>query len=317
MNENRITEILKAFEFYDKEYKREEVEAAVELQEEITPHLMAVLEEILANPSEYASNRTYFTHMYAVVLLAYFEEQAAHRVIIDLFSLPGEIPDQLFGDMTTEMLPTLLIKTCGGELDLIKSFALNKEANQYCRGSALQAMVLAVADGMITREDALAFFAPLFTGNEAEPDSLFWSMLATYVNDLYPEELLDVINQAYEDKLIQSFFIGYDEFQRSLKMGKEKTLMKLPDKLRMFSPHNVHDYLSSWACFNQNQSSLLDVAMLAAASKKASKKKVSSRKRTPSKKATIPKSGEISKSSPLPTKRKKKKSKASRKKKKR
>lgn len=259
--------------------------------------------------------------MYAVVLLAYFEEQAAHRVIIDLFSLPSEIPDQLFGDMTTEMLPTLLIKTCGGKLDLIKSLALNKEANQYCRGSAFQAMVLAVADGTITRKDALAFFAPLFTGNEAEPDSLFWSMLATYVNDLYPEELMDVINQAYEDELIQSFFIGYNEFLRNLKAGKEKTLMKLPDKLRMFLHDNVHDYLSSWACFNQNQSSLLDVAMLMAASKKASSKRVSSRKRRPSKKVTTPeqetsKKATIPKSSPLPT-RKKKKSRASRKKKKR
>lgn len=320
MSEKRIAEILKAFEFYDKEYKRDEVDAAVELQEEITPHLIAVLESILANPSEYASNPAYFTHMYAVVLLAYFEEQAAHRVIIDLFSLPGEIPDQLFGDMTTETLPTLLIKTCGEKLDLIKSFALNKEANEYCRGSALRAMVLAVADGMIAREEALTFFAPLFTGNQAEPDSSFWSMLASCVNDLYPEELMDVIKQAYEDELILPFFIGYKEFLRTLKVGKEKTLMQLPNKLRLYRQDNVHDYLSSWACFKQDKPSAYDLALLAAAaSKKESKKRSSSRKKTPSSKESSPKKAS-KKQAPIPNiskiaKRKKKKSRASRKKK--
>jgi len=53
MSENRIAEILQGFELYNGNYKRAEVDAAVELQEEITPHLITILERMLANPSEY------------------------------------------------------------------------------------------------------------------------------------------------------------------------------------------------------------------------------------------------------------------------
>ena len=41
MTDSKITEILKAFEVFDGVYKRAEVDAALELQEEITPHLIA------------------------------------------------------------------------------------------------------------------------------------------------------------------------------------------------------------------------------------------------------------------------------------
>lgn len=54
MNDSRITEILKAFELFDGVYKRAEVDAALELQEEITPHLIGVLEEVLLDPASYA-----------------------------------------------------------------------------------------------------------------------------------------------------------------------------------------------------------------------------------------------------------------------
>lgn len=314
MNENRIAEILKAFEFYDEEYKREEIEAAIELQKDITPHLIAILEEMLINTSKYLANRDYIIEMYVLVLLGHFREPTAHQVIIDLFSLPGELPEQLFGDMKTEILPALLVRTCNREIDSIKSFVLNKEANEYCRGAGLEAIMFAVADGIIAREEALTFFASLFTGNEDRRGSIFWSILAACVRDLYPEELMEVIKQGYKDELISPFFIDDEEFRRTLRAGKEQALLRLQDKFRRRVPDDVHDYISSWPCFKQDKpkTSPLDFAILAA----ASKKRVNSRRRTPRKNGTTPKSGEISKSRPLP-KRKKKKSKAARKKKKR
>ncbi|MGB0387900.1 MAG: DUF1186 domain-containing protein [Ardenticatenaceae bacterium] len=322
MSENRIAEIVKAFEFEDEIYKRAEIDAAIELQEEITPHLIAILEDMLVNTSKYLANQDYIIQMYVLVLLAHFKERASHQVIVDLFSLPGEIPDKLFGDMKTEILPALLLKTCDGDLELIKSFILNKEANQYCRGAGLEAIMFAVADGIISREEALPFFASLFTGNEDAEGSIFWSILAVCVRDLYPEELMDVIRQGYEDELISPFFIAPEEFRRTLIVGKEQTLRRLQDKLRRQVPDNVHDYISSWPCFKQDEPSPFDLAILAAAeSKKRSRKSVSSPNRTPSSRKSSPKKA-ASKKGAIPNiskiaKRKKKKSRASRKKKKR
>ena len=51
-----ISEILKSFEIYDKKYKRKEIDAALNQREEITPHLISVLEKVLRNPEKYAED---------------------------------------------------------------------------------------------------------------------------------------------------------------------------------------------------------------------------------------------------------------------
>ena len=277
MNDTRIAEILKAFEVFDGTYKRTEVDAALELQDEITPHLIGILEEALADPVAYASAQGY-AHVYALVLLGHFREHRAHRAIVELFSLPPDIPYQLFGDLITETLPIVLFRTCDGSVDLIKSLALNRSADEYCRGSALRALVYAAADGMIPRDEVLAFFGSLFTGDEAPADSDFWSMLASRVCALYPEELMGVIEQAYQDGLISSWFIGYESFREALKRGKEQALNRVKEEIRRQSPDDVHSYMSWWACFQPEQSVSPSVSSSISRREKPKKRPGSSKK---------------------------------------
>ena len=82
------------------------VDAAIALKDEITPHLIGVLEKLLANPNDYIANPDHYGHIYAVILLGYFGEPRAHEVIVDVFSLPGRVSNDLFGDIITEYLPT-------------------------------------------------------------------------------------------------------------------------------------------------------------------------------------------------------------------
>jgi len=254
-NSLRIAEILKAFELFDGVYKHAQVDAALELQEEITPHLIGVLEQVLSDPASYADNQDYYAHIYALILLGHFEEHRAHRVIVELFSLPPDLPYQLFGDLVTENLPIILFRTCGGSTDMIRSLILNKDADEYCRSSAMRAMVFAVADGMILREEVLALFRSLFTGNEADSDSSFWSFLANSVCDLYPEGMMEVIEKAYRDGLISPWVIGIEDFERALRADKEQAFEQVRTKIRRKSPENVHDYMSWWACFRTREPS--------------------------------------------------------------
>lgn len=255
MDNSSITEILQAFEVFDGTYKRAQVEAALEIQAEITPHLIRVLEEVLSDPHPYATDSNYYAHIYALVLLGHFREPRAHRVIVELFSLPPDLPQQLFGDFVTETLPIVLFRTCDGSVDRIKALALNKEAYDFCRGSALNAITYAVAEGVLPRAEALAFFGSLFTGEEAAPESSFWSLLASRVCSLYPEELMDVIAKAYEDDLIEPWFIGYKNFEETLRGTREQALDEIREEIRRRSPDNVHDYMSRWASFNEEPKS--------------------------------------------------------------
>jgi hypothetical protein len=248
---NNITEILEAFKIFDGIYKREQVDAAIELKEKITPFLIEILEKVLADPDTYLENDDLYDHIYSFMLLGHFRETKAHDVIIDLFSLPGEIPHDLFGDLTTSDLPIILLRTCGGSIERIKSMAANKDVDDYCRISALNAMAYAVVEGIASREEVISFYGTLFTGNETDEDSDFWGLLANFVCDLYPEELMDTIKKAYDNELIFSGIIRYKDFQNALEDGKEKCLERLKTDLERRSLDDIHDSMSWWACFNE------------------------------------------------------------------
>ena len=248
---NIITEILEAFRILDGIYKKEQVDAAIALKEEITPFLIEILETVLANPDEYIDNDERYDHIYSLMLLGHFKESKAHNLIIDLFSLPDEIPHELFGDLTTSDLPIILLRTCGGSIERIRSMASNKDVDDYCRISALTAMAYADVEGIASREEVISFFGTLFTGNETDEDSDFWGLLAGLAYDLYPEELMDTIKKAYNDDLIASGMIRYEDFEQALEDGKESCLERLKTDLEGQSLDDIHDSMSWWACFNE------------------------------------------------------------------
>ncbi len=256
-----INEILQAFEIYDGEYKRDAIDAAIARREEIIPHLLAVLKGVLDNPAHYADRDChYFAHVYAFMLLGYFKESKAHDLIVELASLPDDLPSELFGDSITGDLEIVLLRTCGGRIEKIKELILNKDAYEYSRTSALHALTYAVVEGYVPREEVLAFFQGLFSGDEASETDSFHDVLAICIYELYPEELMETIEKAYEEGLIHSGYIGRGEFTETLKTGKEKSLENLRVRVEQKQINDIHEYMDWWACFNQQGENLPDLS---------------------------------------------------------
>lgn len=255
----KITEILETFKHFKGIYEKDMVEAAIALKDEITPHLIAILEDLLSNPNKYMEDPDDFSPTYAVMLLGHFREARAHETLVDVFGLPGTLSYDLFGDLITEDLPMILLRTCNGSLEHIKALALNKNADDYCRGSALRAMAYATVNDIATREDVLAFYGTLFTGHEADEDSVLWDLLACRVKELYPEELMDTISRAFEDGLINPGMIDYDSFELVLGRGKEEHLNRLRKEFERRSLDNLHASMSWWACFDTESDGALPV----------------------------------------------------------
>ncbi len=242
-----IEDILFGFEFFDGEYKRLYVDAALQQKAAITPHLLEILDRLLANPDV---DPDYYAQFYAVMLLAHFREPQAHQRIVDIFSLPEDIVDPMFGDMITEDLPALLANTYDGSLDGIKRLALNQAAYDYCRGSAVRAIVYVVIDGAIAREEALTFLGTLLQdGQKDDPISIFYDEVAIAIHDLYPEELMDVVTAAYERGLIGDDFIRIDSFHQSLKKGKDACLQETQQQIAHRRMTDIHDSMAWWSCF--------------------------------------------------------------------
>ena len=85
-----VRETLESLASLDDGYPRAALDAAVALQEEITPALLRELVAVRDNPQGYAERRGYGRHLYALVLLSHFREVRAHDPIADLRPSPSE-----------------------------------------------------------------------------------------------------------------------------------------------------------------------------------------------------------------------------------
>jgi hypothetical protein len=263
-------EILHQFERATGKFARAAVEAAVARREEVTPELLRILEETVDRAAQLDAEGDYMAHLYAMFLLAQFRETRAYPLVVRFASLPGDLLDSLCGDFITEDLGQVLASVCGGELAGIQSLIENEGADQWVRGAALSSLVTLVAAGQKSRDEIVSYFTRLFRGKLVRQWSHVWDTLVSYSSDLYPAELLDDIEQSYEEDLVDPGYIGLDDVKRDLEMGKDRILARLAD-----NPHRrlVEDTVAEmgwWACFREDRKNRAENA--AQASSKANLK---------------------------------------------
>ncbi len=242
-----LDEIIAAFCTIDGGYRREQVDAALAMRDEIAPRLIELLETIRREPAKYAENDNFTGQLYAVMLLGFWRESTAHRAIVDLFRLPERFVEPLFGELVTEDLPMILHRTSGGSLERIRALAQDRSASVYCRSSAIRAMTYAVADGTAARSEVLEFIDTLLHSEAGDPD--FMSMLISDANRLYPLELRETIQQAFEKGLVDTFFIGFQDIEATLRGTPEEALARVRREMQYRTPADFHESMAWWAMF--------------------------------------------------------------------
>lgn len=284
----RITALLDDFRIYDGTYKRHSVSRALELQAEITPYLIALLDDMVDKYPDYLDQPELMIHDYALQLLGHFRETRAHATIVRLMRLPGPVLEQLLGDIWTEDMSRLLFMTCGGNLDLIKDLVTDKHAHEYSRNAAAEALVYAVVLDGYDRSEIMQFVKGLFTGREAELGSDFWGNLACCACDLHPGELMDEIRTSYKEGLIYPGYVNLKEVECEYQREKEEVLLAIRDVYQGNIHDDVHDYMSWWACFHPDpqavSNGLREKKEQEEKKRKKQKKKVARKQRVESKK---------------------------------
>lgn len=245
-----ISTLLAKFDELSDTYLREEVEQALEMREELTPHLLKILKEMADNPLVWTIGMRN-AHVYAALLLSHFGEPTAHTLFLRAFTIPEELLVELWGDMTTETLSTLLYRTCDGNLEEIKQLILNREADQYVRCAAMEALSYAVAFDQSRRDEVVQFFQGLFTGEEADKESHYWSNLTATLCDLHPAESMEIIRKGFDDKLVSPRFIGLSNVEEANARSMEETMDALRKWVNARMPADIHAYISWFAEFNQ------------------------------------------------------------------
>jgi hypothetical protein len=192
-------------------------------------------------------------HLYAMFLLAQFRETRAYPIVVRFASLPGDLQYSLCGDFITDDLGQVLASVCGGELAGIHSLIENEGVDEWVRGAALNSLVRLVAAGQKSRDEIVSYFAGLFRGKLARQWSHVWDTLVSYSSDLHPAELLHDIERAYEEGLVDSSYIGFDEIKRDLALDKDRVLARLADDPHRRLVDDTVAAMGSWSCFREDR----------------------------------------------------------------
>jgi hypothetical protein len=244
-----IQEILRRFEKFEGRFEQEAVEAAVAHRDEITPELLRVLEYTVDHVED-VDIEGYMAHLYAMFLLAQFRETRAYPLVVRFALLPEDRLDSLGGDFTTEHLGHVLASVCGGELGGIQSVIENPDACQWARGAALGGLVTLVSAGLKTRDEIVHYLGSLFRGRLKRRWSNVWDVLVSSAADLYPAELMEDVEHAFEEELVDPGFIALDDVKRDLALGKDSVLARLTHNPHRRLAEDTVEEMGSWSCFH-------------------------------------------------------------------
>jgi hypothetical protein len=188
---------------------------------------------------------------YAMYLLAKWRERRAYPLMVRWLSLPGEGAFEIGGDTVTQEGSRFLASTCGGDLEPIKALILNREANEYSRSQAVEALALLAAWGELPYESVVDYFLWLAReGLEREPSNA-WNSLAANCADIEALAVFPDLRRAYEQGLIESLYMQPSELDEVEATPRGKGIARLRERHPPIA--DVARETSWWACFHRER----------------------------------------------------------------
>ena len=230
-------------------FPEKELEKIIANQEEAIPLLLAVLEDVREDKAKYITNFNYFGQVYAAYLLAQFRVKEAYPPLLELFSLPGELPDQLFGDMMADASGRILASICGGDVAPIKQMIGNEEIDEYTRAQAITAFAILTLNDEFEREELMAYYRELFRTID---NMTLLTLLINLCTDIYPGEVYEEIKEAYENDRVDYLMIGMESVDRAMVAGKSSVLASAKRNIHLQKIDDTIGELRNWSYFKNN-----------------------------------------------------------------
>jgi len=190
---------------------------------------------------------------YAMYLLAKWREPRGYPLIVRWLSLPGEGAFEIGGDTVTQEGSRFLASTCGGDLEPIKGLILNREANAYCRGQAVEALALLAAWGEVPYESVVDYFLWLAREGLEREGSNAWNSLAANCADIEALAVFPDLRRAYEQGLIEPLFMQPSELDEVEAAPRGKEVARFRERHPPIT--DVARETSWWACFSRERAS--------------------------------------------------------------
>ncbi|HEY9173757.1 MAG TPA: DUF1186 domain-containing protein [Verrucomicrobiae bacterium] len=179
-------------------------------REALTEPLLRALERGLAKPSGLPAGEA-LLFSYATYLFAKWREPRAYPLFVRWLSLPGESAHDLGGGTVTEDGKRLLASVCDGNLEPIQQLVLNREADEYCRGQAVEALALLANWSEVPRQPIEDYFLWLAREGLERECNHVWNCLCAACLDMEALGVFPELRRAYDEGLIEPGGISLEE----------------------------------------------------------------------------------------------------------
>ncbi len=176
------------------------------------PELLKILKREASKPQNPAARIEYNDWLYCLYILAEFREKDALKSMIKLFSRKGNFLNPLTGDIVLQNLGPIFASVANGNTTDLMKMIEDVGVNEYCRASAIEALVIMVEIGEYAREELYHYFDKLFKTLERTP--IFpWSVLSQSAILLYKKSFLKEVKQAFSNQLIDDIYLDLEEVE--------------------------------------------------------------------------------------------------------
>jgi hypothetical protein len=226
-----------------------------EHRELMVPRLIQVLQDAVATARRGEKPKSN-AHFLALFLLTEFKASEAFTVILEALTLPGELPDDLFGDAIHELPPRMFAIFLGDNIEAIEAIIDDRSLEDTLRWGAAHSYLHLVHDGRMSRDDAVGRLQRHLRQAIDNKDNKIGTGLVCELADYAPAEALDDIREAYERGLVDTSFIGLRDVEESIAEGESRLRKELA---HCESPDvDTLDELRTWASFRDKTTADVD-----------------------------------------------------------
>ncbi len=215
-----LDRILKELDEAERELPVEAIREARLHRDALVPRLIQVLRDAAAdaragNPPEGQAP------FFAFFLLGEFRAKEALPAILEVMTLPDELPSELFGDAITSALGRVLVALAGDQLELYDRLIRDRELKTSVRWEAASSYQLLVRDGCLTRLEAVERLRQHLREAIENQDCEIGGPLISELACLAPAEAREEIVEAYRQDVAKPLLITLKEVEDSIEEGAE------------------------------------------------------------------------------------------------
>jgi len=227
---------------------------AVELWPDFAPVALEMLNQI-ADGAE-ITDAVGEIAFYAIFLMAQQRDIRAYAPLCAI-GMRSEAMEQVLGDSITEYLPHIVVRLYDGDPAPLQNLIACDEADEFVRGSALDAFAWLAATGRIEAEHAVATLRAQFDGDLPRSESHVWVSWQNAVAVLGLEPFTPIVKQVFDQGWIDDSIMSFEHFQEDLRelQNPDRLTEKLEDfESTVQSFDDVASLMATWPYFTDADS---------------------------------------------------------------